>query len=76
VPRPRPLGQFLTARLWGVGNTDPYGHRGDLTTLSEAIHFHGGEARHARDAFFSLPRADRNAITEFLKSLQILEARR
>ncbi len=73
VPQPRPLGQFLTARLWGVGSTDPYGHRGDLTTLTEAIHFHGGEARPSRDAFFSLSLDDRNAITEFLKTLQILE---
>ncbi|MCU1348776.1 MAG: hypothetical protein JWO56_1806, partial [Acidobacteria bacterium] len=43
-----------------------------LTTLTEAIHFHGGEARRARDAFFAMPRADRDEVVEFLKSLQIL----
>lgn len=64
--------QFLTRRLWDVGNTAPYGHRGDLTTLTEAIHFHGGEARKSRDAFFSMTAADQGEVIEFLKSLQIL----
>lgn len=72
VPRARPPTQFLTKRLWDAGNTDPYGHRGDLTLLTDAIHFHGGEARAARDAFFSQPEADRAAVIEFLKTLQIL----
>jgi cytochrome c peroxidase len=71
-PRPRPTRQFLTKRLWDVGNTDPYGHRGDLSTMTEAIHFHGGEARAVRDAYFALPEEDRAAIIEFLKTLQIL----
>lgn len=71
-PRPRPTRQFLTRRLWDVGNTGPYGHRGDLTTMTEAIYFHGGEARASRDAFFSLPAPDQAAIIEFLKTLQIL----
>ena len=64
--------QFLSHRLWDVGNTGPYGHRGDLTTMTEAIHFHGGEARASRDAFFALPADDQAAIIEFLKTLQIL----
>jgi cytochrome c peroxidase len=72
APKPRPTSQFLTRPLWGVGNTDPYGHRGDLTTLTEAIFYHGGEARSSRDAFFDLPISDRAAVVEFLKSLQIL----
>ncbi|HEV8630421.1 MAG TPA: di-heme oxidoredictase family protein [Thermoanaerobaculia bacterium] len=72
VPKARPRSQFLTRRLWDAGNSDPYGHRGDLTTLTEAIHFHGGEARAARDAFLAQPEADQAAIIEFLKTLQIL----
>ncbi|MEE8448031.1 MAG: di-heme oxidoredictase family protein [Thermodesulfobacteriota bacterium] len=72
APKPRPTEEFLTRKLWDVGNTDPYGHRGDLTTITDAIHFHGGEARNSRDGFFGLPQADRNAVIEFLKTLQVL----
>lgn len=72
VPLPRPTGAFLTARLWDAGTSAPYGHRGDLTTLTEAIRCHGGEGRAARDAFLALPPEDRAAIIEFLKTLQIL----
>jgi cytochrome c peroxidase len=71
-PLPRPLRQFLTHKLWDVGNTAPYGHRGDLTTITEAIYFHGGEGRASRDAFFALPKDDQAAIVEFLKTLQIV----
>ncbi len=71
-PLPRPTEEFLTRKLWDAGNTDPYGHRGDLTTLTEAIHFHGGDARDSRDAFFALPQEDQDAIIEFLKTLQVL----
>ena len=67
-----PVRQFLTRKLWDAGNTAPYGHRGDLTTLTEAIEAHGGEGRAARDAFVAMPRADRDDVVEFLKSLQIL----
>ena len=55
-----------------MDNSDPYGHRGDLTTLTEAIHFHGGEARASRDAFFALGEDERGAVIEFLKTLQVL----
>jgi hypothetical protein len=66
--------EFLSRKLWDVGNTAPYGHVGDLTTITEAIHFHGGEARASRDAFFALSQGERDEIVEFLKSLQILPA--
>jgi cytochrome c peroxidase len=71
-PLPRPTEEFLTRKLWDAGNSDPYGHRGDLSTLTEAIFFHGGEARESRDAFFALPQDDQNAVVEFLKALQVL----
>ena len=70
-PAPRPTGAFLSRKLWDVGNSDPYGHRGDLTTLTEAIWFHGGEARVERDAFFALPQARQDEVIEFLKSMVV-----
>ena len=69
-----PTEDFLTRKLWDVGNTAPYGHVGDLTTITEAIHYHGGAARESRDAYFSLPQNQQDEIVEFLKSLQILPA--
>ncbi len=71
-PQARPTRQFLTRKLWDAGNSEPYGHRGDLTTMTEAVYFHGGEARASRDAFFARPREDKDAIIEFLKTLQVL----
>jgi hypothetical protein len=71
APEPRPTGEFLTRKLWDVGNSDPYGHRGDLTTLTEAIYFHGGAGRSERDAFFALGEKERNEIIEFLKTLRV-----
>jgi len=68
VPRDR----FRTAPLWGVGSTAPYGHRGDLTTLAEAIGHHAGDARPAREAFEALPETDRGALIEFLKTLTVV----
>jgi cytochrome c peroxidase len=67
-----PTGQFLTRKLWDVGNTAPYGHRGDLTTITEAIVAHGAEGRASRDAFNGLPQNEQAAIVEFLKTLQVL----
>jgi CxxC motif-containing protein (DUF1111 family) len=32
--------KFLTRRLWGVGNTPPYFHHGQFTTMREAILAH------------------------------------
>lgn len=71
---PRPTNQFLTRKLWDAGSSAPYGHRGDLTTLTEAIHYHGGEARQSRDAFFALNNDDQAAIIEFLMTLQVQPA--
>ena len=66
-----PRDVFRTAPLWGAGSTAPYGHRGDLTTLSEAILAHGGEAADSRAAFEQLDPQGQGRIVEFLKSLQI-----
>jgi cytochrome c peroxidase len=67
-----PADQFLTRKLWDVGNSAPYGHRGDLTTITEAIVAHGAEGRASRDAFNALPQNEQAAIVEFLKTLQVL----
>src|SRR5262245_18878569 len=67
-----PTNQFITRKLWDVGNTAPYGHRGDLTTLTEAIMHHAGEARPQRERFAALSKSDQNEIVEFLKQLQVL----
>lgn len=77
--RPEQLGEpgthfFLTRKLWDVGNSAPYGHAGDLTTLTEAILVHGGEARVSRDTFGALSSEDQASIVSFLKSLQVLPA--
>src|SRR5262245_26294760 len=67
-----PTNQFITRKLWDVGNTAPYGHRGDLTTITEAIMHHAGEARPQRERFAALPKSQQNEIVEFLKQLQVL----
>ncbi|MGD9857374.1 MAG: di-heme oxidoredictase family protein [Planctomycetaceae bacterium] len=72
VQRRLPTGMFLTRRLWATGSTAPYGHRGDVTTIAEAIGHHGGEAAESRRLFEALEPQDRQALVRFLKSLQIL----
>jgi mono/diheme cytochrome c family protein len=61
--------QFLTAPLWGVGTTAPYGHDGRSINLREVILRHGGEARAARNAFAALSPGDQFKLLEFLNSL-------
>lgn len=63
---------FLTRKLWDVGNSSPYGHRGDLTTISEAILMHGGEGRASRDAFAALSADSQADVVTFLKTLQVV----
>ena len=62
---------FMTTELWGVASTAPYGHRGDLTTLSEVIAAHGGQARSARDTWLQLSASQQSSIIAFLKTLII-----
>ncbi len=64
-----PTELFLTAKLWDLATSAPYCHRGDCSTLSEAILHHGGEARAAREAFLALPDSDKRALIAFLLSL-------
>ncbi len=82
-----PADTFLTAELWGVGNTGPWLHDNRAGTLREAILLHGEDARHppgaagrseaqdARDAFKARPAADQDALVAFLKSLRTFSPR-
>jgi cytochrome c peroxidase len=63
---------FITRKLWGTANEAPYFHHGQFTTLREAVLSHGGEAAWTRSNFNALPPAERDAVIEFLKSLQVL----
>jgi len=62
---------FLTPRLWGVGSTAPYGHRGNFRSIDEIISAHGGEALFARNAYLGEDKAARENVIAFLRSLQI-----
>lgn len=70
--RSLPTELFITRPLWGVGDTAPYGHRGDLVTLSEIIVAHGGEAAESADRYEELAENERSAILSFLKSLCVI----
>jgi hypothetical protein len=67
-----PPSTFLTRKLWDIGSSAAFGHRGDLSTITEAIDHHAGEARPARTNYFQLTGYERAAVVEFLKTLQIL----
>ncbi|MEE9315018.1 MAG: di-heme oxidoredictase family protein [Rhizobiaceae bacterium] len=62
---------FMTAELWGIGSTSPYGHRNDFTTLEGIILAHGGEGRDARDAYKAAPKEERSSLIAYLKTLVI-----
>ena len=61
--------EYRTQPLWGVSMHAPYLHDGRAETLEEAILLHGGEAQAIRDAFASLPPAQRDFIITFLEHL-------
>ena len=67
--------EWRTPPLWGIGlvqtvNRHTYFlHDGRARNLAEAILWHGGEAEDSKAYFRRLPRADREAILQFLRSL-------
>ena len=68
--------EWRTAPLWGIGLNDAmraggvgYLHDGRARTLLEAILWHGGEARPARDKVAAMPPETRAALIRFLESL-------
>jgi len=66
--------RFLTKKLWGAANEQPYFHHGKFTTLREATLAHGGEAQVSRATFQGLTGEEQDSVIEFLKSLQVLPA--
>ena len=67
-----PTDVFITRKLWDCGSSAPFGHRGDCSTMGEAIMHHAGEARSSRDQFMLLNATDQEAIISFLMSLQVV----
>jgi hypothetical protein len=67
-----PPSTFLTRKLWDIGSAPAFGHRGDLSTITEAIEHHAGEGRPSLTNYLKLSPYERAEIVEFLKTLQIL----
>ncbi len=66
---------WRTAPLWGIGRSKQVNgstsflHDGRARDLTEAILWHGGEGKAARDAFAKLGRQERDELIAFLNSL-------
>jgi len=67
--------EWKTRPLWGLGHTQTVNpragflHDGRARTIEEAILWHGGEAEYSKGKFTTLPKADRIALIQFIKSL-------
>lgn len=67
--------QWRTPPLWGIGLTETVNghtlflHDGRARNLREAILWHGGEGRAARDRFAKLSKQDRERLITFVNSL-------
>ena len=67
--------EWRTAPLWGIGlisvvnHHTRFMHDGRARNLEEAILWHGGEARAARERFRTLPAKARRELVAFLESL-------
>lgn len=68
-----PIDMFLTSKLWDAGSSAPYGHRGDLTTLDEAILHHSGEAKEAKNQFIRLSKYEKLSVIFFLQTMRVDE---
>lgn len=64
---------FMTAELWGVGDTAPYLHDGRAMTLADAILAHGGDAAMSRRAFANLPLQKQKSLIAFLNNLVLFK---
>ncbi len=67
--------EWRTPPLWGIGLTETVNghtlflHDGRARNIGEAILWHGGEAKPARDAFAQLSKVDRERLIAFVNSL-------
>ena len=65
--------EWRTPPLWGVAASAPYLHDGRAETLTEAILYHGGEARFAVQSFLRRTPEERLSMIAFLETLQPAE---
>jgi len=65
-------GKFMTRRLWGAASKPNFYHHGKFTTMREAVLAHAGEAQATTDRFKALTEYEKDALIEFLKTLQVL----
>lgn len=67
--------EWRTAPLWGVGLSKQVNgssdllHDGRARNIEEAILWHGGEAETAKQAFITMPKAQRQKLIKFVESL-------
>jgi CxxC motif-containing protein (DUF1111 family) len=67
--------EWRTAPLWAIGLTrtvsgvQNFLHDGRARTLEEAILWHDGEARSAKDNFMGLTKTEREKLIKFLNAL-------
>lgn len=67
--------EWRTPPLWGIGLIQQVNdhtnllHDGRARDIEQAILWHGGEGKKARDAFVAMPSADRVALERFVESL-------
>ncbi|MCM1981623.1 di-heme oxidoreductase family protein [Lyngbya confervoides] len=67
--------EWRTPPLWGIGLVESVNkhsfflHDGRARNLMEAVLWHGGEAQSSQSFVTALPRSDRQALEQFLKSL-------
>jgi len=67
--------QWRTPPLWGIGlirtvsGHENLLHDGRARDVVEAILWHGGDAEKSREAFRTMPKADRAALVKFVESL-------
>ena len=67
--------EWRTPPLWGVGlyktvsGEANYLHDGRARSIEEAILWHGGEARHAKEAFKALEKSKRDLLVAYVKAL-------
>ncbi|MGH9577756.1 MAG: di-heme oxidoredictase family protein, partial [Terriglobales bacterium] len=66
---------WRTQPLWGLGLSETVSgssallHDGRARNVTEAILWHGGEAAVSREAFRTMPKADREALVKFVNSI-------
>lgn len=61
--------EMRTAPLWGLRELPFYLHDGRAETVAEAIRWHDGQGRGARNRYLDLPDARRRALLTFLNSI-------